>query len=69
MKIHWPNKQPVSIGSKDDEITVEQWDTLEELQRRHNIPDPMEVILGGGYIGVMAGRMFIGVETDGHSHT
>ena len=69
MKLQWPNKQPVFIGSKDDEITVEQWKKLEELQKRHNISDPMEVIPGLGYIGVMTGRMFIGVETDGHAHT
>jgi hypothetical protein len=27
------------------------------------------VLPGLGYIGVMAGTMFIGVEPDGHAHT
>ena len=69
MKAQWPNKELVFIGEKDNEITVEQWNSLELLQQRHNLPDPVEVLPGLGYIGVMSGRMFIGVEPDGHTHT
>jgi len=69
MKAQWPNKQPVFIGEGDSEITTEQWDSLERLQERHKLPDPVEVMPGFGYIGVMAGTMFIGIEPDGHSHT
>ena len=69
MKARWTNKQPVSIGEGDNEITVAQWTKLEELQQRHNLADPLEVIPGLGYVGVMAGAMFIGVEQDGHAHT
>jgi len=69
MKAQWPNKQPVFIGSKDNEITVEQWDSLKLLQERHDLSDPVEVLPGFGYIGVMSGTMFIGIEPDGHTHT
>ena len=69
MKAQWPNKQPVFIGEGDNEITVEQWDSLELLQERHDLPDPVEVLPGLGYIGVMSGTMFIGIEPDGHAHT
>jgi hypothetical protein len=69
MRAFWPNGQPVLIGSGDGEITVEQWMKLKDLQLRHNLTNPVEVIPGLGYVGVMAGRMFIGVEPDGHSHT
>ena len=69
MKAQWPTKQPVFIGERNHEITVEQWNSLELLQQRHNLPDPVEVIPGFGYIGVQAGTMFIGIEPDGHAHT
>ena len=69
MKAYWPDKQPVFIGEKDNEITVEQWRSLELLQLRHDLSDPVEVLPGLGYVGVMAGTMFIGVEPDGHAHT
>ena len=69
MKAHWPNKQPVFMGEGDGEITTEQWNKLEILQSRHGLSDPVEVLPGLGYIGVMAGSMFIGIEPDGYSHT
>ena len=50
-------------------ITSEQWDKLEILQERHGLSDPVEVLPGFGYIGVMVGSMFIGIESDGYSHT
>ncbi len=50
-------------------ITNEQWDKLEILQERHGLSDPVEVLPGFGYIGVMVGSMFIGIEADGYSHT
>ena len=50
-------------------ITNEQWDKLEILQSRHGLSDPVEVLPGFGYIGVMVGSMFIGIESDGYSHT
>jgi hypothetical protein len=69
MKLHWPNGDVVVIGKDRQEITREQWDSLEKLQERHDLPDPMEVLPGLGYIGVMAGTLFIGIEPDGHAHT
>lgn len=69
MKAQWPSGDQVFIGTKDTEVTSEQWATLERLQERHGLPDPLEVMPGLDYIGVMAGTMFIGIETDGYSHT
>ena len=68
MKAHWPSGEEV----KDSELTTEQWATIANLIERHdNITLPVEIQpgMGGGYVGVMAGNMFIGVEPDGHSHT
>ena len=47
MKAQWPNKELVFIGEKDNEITVEQWNSLELLQQRHNLPDPVEYVHRG----------------------
>ena len=69
MKLQWPSGEMVLIGKENDEITSEQWNTLEKLQERHELSDPVEVLPGLGYIGIMAGSMFIGIETDGHAHT
>jgi len=69
MKAHWPNGDVVVIGKQSPGITREQWDSLERLQERHDLSDPVEVIPGLGYIGVMSGTMFIGIEPDGHAHT
>jgi hypothetical protein len=69
MKAFWPNGTSISIGTETNEITSEQWDSLERLQKRHKLGDPLEVLCGMGYVGVMAGNMFIGIEPDGHSHT
>ena len=69
MKAQWPNGGVVLVGKEYHEITSEQWDSLELLQERHDLSDPVEVLPGLGYIGVMAGTLFIGIEPDGHSHT
>mgnify|MGYP003654557636 FL=1 len=69
MIAQWPNGDVVVVGKQSPGITGEQWDSLELLQQRHDLPDPVEVLPGLGYIGVMAGTMFIGVEPDGHAHT
>tara|TARA_R110000824_G_scaffold18305_1_gene72721 strand:+ start:598 stop:807 length:210 start_codon:yes stop_codon:yes gene_type:complete len=69
MKAHWPNGDVVVIGKQSPGITSEQWNSLELLQQRHDLPDPVEVLPGLGYIGVMSGTMFIGIEPDGHAHT
>ena len=69
MKAHWPNGDVVVIGKQSPGITSEQWNSLELLQQRHNLPDPVEVLPGLGYIGVMSRTMFIGIEPDGHTHT
>tara|TARA_Y100001951_G_scaffold44191_1_gene34996 strand:- start:236 stop:445 length:210 start_codon:yes stop_codon:yes gene_type:complete len=69
MKAQWPNGEWIFVGKEDNEITSEQWDSLELLQQRHDLSDPVEVLPGLGYIGVQAGTMFIGIEPDGHAHT
>ena len=69
MKAQWSNGGWVFVGKERHEITSEQWDSLELLQERYGLSDPVEVIPGFGYIGVMAGTMFIGIEPDGHPHT
>ena len=69
MKARWPNGESVLVGKEYNEITSKQWDSLEKLQERHDLSDPVEVIPGLGYIGVMSGTMFIGIEPDGHAHT
>jgi len=69
MKAQWPNGEVVVVGKQSDEITSEQWVSLESLQQRHNLDDPVEVLPGLGYIGVMSGAMFIGIEPDGYAHT
>ena len=69
MKAEWSNGDVVLVGKESDEITSEQWDSLESLQQRHNLDDPVKVIPGLGYIGVQAGTMFIGIEPDGYAHT
>mgnify|MGYP003640557019 FL=1 len=63
------DRQTMNPTGKWNTVTKEQWDTLEILQSRHGLSDPVEVLPGLGYIGVMAGTMFIGIEPDGYSHT
>lgn len=67
MKCYWPASQGEQI--KAEELTGAQWDTLATLQKRHNLPEELTVIPGLGYVGVMAGNLFIGIEPDGYSHT
>ena len=62
---HWGSGREVD----KDELSEAQWETILILIGRHDIPSPVEIIPGMGYVGVMAGNMFIGVEPDGHSHT
>ena len=74
MKAQWLSGEVVFAGNRrnplrDNEVTSEQWDKLELLQERHGLSDPVEVIPGLGYVGVMVGSMFIGIEPDGYSHT
>jgi hypothetical protein len=69
MKAQWPSGEVIVVGKEPDDITREQWDSLEKLQERHDLSDPVEVLPGLGYVGVMAGTMFIGIEPDGHAHT
>ena len=69
MTARWSGGEGILIGKESNEVTSEQWDKLEILQERHGLSDPVEVLPGLGYIGVMAGSMFIGIEPDGHSHT
>ena len=61
MKAQWLSGEVVFAGNRrnplrDNEVTSEQWDKL-------------ELIPGLGYVGVMVGSMFIGIEPDGYSHT
>ena len=37
MKAQWPNGEVVLVGKESDEITSEQWVSLESLQQRHNL--------------------------------
>jgi len=76
MIARWPNGNLISVGKKQSfgtisrhEVTQKQQDKLEELQIRYKLSDPIQVIPGMGYIGIQVGRMFIGIEPDGHSHT
>ena len=56
---------------RPSELTTEQWEAIDRLLERHdNIHrDPIFIHSGFGYIGVVAGSLFIGIETDGHCHT
>jgi hypothetical protein len=69
MTAQWSGGEVVLIGKESNKVTSEQWDKLEILQERHGLSDPVEVLPGLGYIGVMVGSMFIGIEPDGYSHT
>lgn len=62
----WQSGHPI----RDDALTQAQWDALVRIQERHKIPEPMTVLPGMGYIGVVTpSGMFIGIEKDGHTHT
>ena len=77
MTAQWLSGEEVLVGESNDEwvagdmryVTRAQWDKMEILQERHELPDPVVVLPGFGYIGVMVGSMFIGIEGDGYSHT
>ena len=77
MEAQWSSGEKVLVGKSNEEwvandmryVTHQQWDKLEILQERHGLSDPVVVLPGFGYIGVMVGSMFIGIEGDGYSHT
>jgi len=76
MKAHWPSGDVVQT----DRLTEEQWASLERLQKSWDLPDPVEVQPGLGYVGIWVDlpshigswprpRMFIGIERDGYTAT
>ena len=51
------------------ELTDAQWEALERVADRWDLPDTVQIMPGIGYIMVDVGSMCLGIEEDGHTHS
>lgn len=66
MRIQFPNGEDASKT-----LTPEQIKALEKIQQRWEMPEVMEIspMFIGGCIMINVGSMWLGVETDGYTHS
>lgn len=69
MRVTWGNEGTEVLLT---ELTFDQWESLERIQKKWFLPDPIEIwksIGSDDYITIDVGMMLLGIEKDGHTHS